>query len=421
MATGGGISRAAQDFFRSANQTALPDGTTDNTDAISRQGRVAITPGMAADPVAVLDVARQARTGNDPRTAESVFYTTGNLGSGLNYSWDDATFQANIGYGRAEIRHTNQSQGIGFGYDTIYATGYAANADLVLRTRGNGTFSTIWPVLNGPYHYDERVGIAARVSGSSTGFLTRYWRGNAVVAQVYTDFADIGAGGRFQWDLRGGAGSVVPGMRLRPANDGVNNTNNTELYVGENQVHNRKLVLYDGGAGDTSFYGFGINASTFRYQTPNVTSVHSFFQGASEQIRFDASGIVIFPTAAPPAATIATDTPLMRNPTTGRITAAPAGSQIKRRWSGTAVTDAAGNFTVNFPAGRFVATPVCVITPGPSANKNLVDSRITALSAASVSGNVQQSLSVTLLAIKLLAAKVPANGVTVQIQAEEAG
>jgi hypothetical protein len=37
-----------------------------------------------------------------------------------------------------EFRHANESQGIGLGYNTIYATGYNADQDLGLKARGNG-------------------------------------------------------------------------------------------------------------------------------------------------------------------------------------------------------------------------------------------------------------------------------------------
>jgi hypothetical protein len=41
--------------------------------------------------------------------------------------------------GGIEFRHSNASQGIGFGYNTIYATGSNADQPLVLKARGNGT------------------------------------------------------------------------------------------------------------------------------------------------------------------------------------------------------------------------------------------------------------------------------------------
>ena len=41
--------------------------------------------------------------------------------------------------GGVEFRHSNASQGIGFGHNTIYATGSNANQDLILKARGTGS------------------------------------------------------------------------------------------------------------------------------------------------------------------------------------------------------------------------------------------------------------------------------------------
>jgi hypothetical protein len=43
--------------------------------------------------------------------------------------------------GGVEFRHLNGSQGIGFGYNTIYATGSTANQDLTLQPRGTGSLT----------------------------------------------------------------------------------------------------------------------------------------------------------------------------------------------------------------------------------------------------------------------------------------
>jgi hypothetical protein len=87
---------------------------------IDASGRVGIgTNG----PKAQLDVQAAARTSptNHPASINGM-YLTGNLApdSGV------------------EFRHSNGSQGIGFGYNTIYATGNNANQDLNLKPRGTG-------------------------------------------------------------------------------------------------------------------------------------------------------------------------------------------------------------------------------------------------------------------------------------------
>jgi hypothetical protein len=46
-------------------------------------------------------------------------------------------------------------------------------------------------------------------------------------------------------------------------------------------IANRKIVLHDSANNDNQFYGFGINASTLRYQIPSTFDKHSFYVGAS--------------------------------------------------------------------------------------------------------------------------------------------
>ena len=68
-----------------------------------------------------LDIQAVNRTGN--HATGRPLYVTGNIGA------------ADTGI---EFRHTNGSQGIGFGYNTIYATGTNVNQDLSLMARGQG-------------------------------------------------------------------------------------------------------------------------------------------------------------------------------------------------------------------------------------------------------------------------------------------
>jgi hypothetical protein len=75
-----------------------------------------------ANPVARLDIAQTARTGDGHPTAVKGLYVTGD-------------FDAADG---VEFRHTNGSQGIGLGYSTIYATGSNADQPLNLQPRGKG-------------------------------------------------------------------------------------------------------------------------------------------------------------------------------------------------------------------------------------------------------------------------------------------
>lgn len=88
---------------------------------VQKDGNVGIgTP----SPIASLDIASVTRidAANHPKSVKGL-YITGDFAPDSN---------------GVEFRHTNGSQGIGFGYNTIYATGSNANQDLNLKPRGVG-------------------------------------------------------------------------------------------------------------------------------------------------------------------------------------------------------------------------------------------------------------------------------------------
>jgi hypothetical protein len=88
---------------------------------IDERGSVGI--GTAA-PRATLDIQQASRTGVHPQNIPGL-YVTGDFGDAAGI----------------EFRHTNGTQGIGFGYNTIYATGGNANQNLNLKPRGAGQVS----------------------------------------------------------------------------------------------------------------------------------------------------------------------------------------------------------------------------------------------------------------------------------------
>jgi hypothetical protein len=83
---------------------------------LTHEGRVGIGN---TTPIALLDI-KNGRSGTSPNHNMAFYVTT-----------DIAAF----GPG-PEIRHSNQSQGIGFGYSTIYATGYNPNQEINIISRG---------------------------------------------------------------------------------------------------------------------------------------------------------------------------------------------------------------------------------------------------------------------------------------------
>ncbi|TRT42766.1 MAG: hypothetical protein EWV85_24250 [Microcystis aeruginosa Ma_QC_C_20070703_M131] len=74
------------------------------------------------NPIASLDIASASRTGTHP-TAVKGLYITGDF---------------NADNDGVEFRHSSGTQGIGFGFNTIYAAGSAANQDLGLKPKGTG-------------------------------------------------------------------------------------------------------------------------------------------------------------------------------------------------------------------------------------------------------------------------------------------
>lgn len=81
----------------------------------------------------------------------------------------------------------------------------------------------------------------------------------------------------------------------------------------------------------------------------------------------------------------------------------------------TAVTDGSGNAVFTWPAGAFAAPPV--VTVSVQAAAGMRSPTITANSATSTTVHVLGAPVVSLLGIQILAASVPASGVTVHAQA----
>ncbi|MFJ4627187.1 hypothetical protein [Streptomyces sp. NPDC088847] len=97
-------------------------------------------------------------------------------------------------------------------------------------------------------------------------------------------------------------------------------------------------------------------------------------------------------------------------PTRGSYT--PISGRVERA---TGVTDSSGNVTVNWPAGTFSVPPV--VTVGIQGAAGFRSHTITANSATATTINVLGAPVVSLLGIQILAASIPASGVTVHVHA----
>ena len=97
-----------------------------------------ITIGSTNAPFGRLDIHQGTRTGHSPPTHNPALYVTSD---------------AKINDQGVEFRHSNQSQGVGFGYASIYATGYNSNQALSIISRGS---SNVY-IKNYAVHSDDRL------------------------------------------------------------------------------------------------------------------------------------------------------------------------------------------------------------------------------------------------------------------------
>jgi hypothetical protein len=73
---------------------------------------------------------------------------------------------------------------------------------------------------------------------------------------------------------------------------------NGVVNVGNNQVFNKQLVLYDSSSSDapstaTTFYGFGVNSHVLRYQVDTTSSSHKFYGASTNYATIDNTGVNI--------------------------------------------------------------------------------------------------------------------------------
>ena len=99
---------------------------------IDKKGNISFKPPAKQGKINMetnIDIATKKRSGINPKNQPSL-YVTGDSHSG-EYG------QKSI----AEFRHTNQNQGIGIGYNTIYATGNHPNQSIHLKSKGLGVIN----------------------------------------------------------------------------------------------------------------------------------------------------------------------------------------------------------------------------------------------------------------------------------------
>ena len=241
-----------------------------------------------------LDVAGDIRTFVN-NTRSSLYVGNGtydaaiNLWDGAGAAWQLRTGSFNLSIGNGTIGGTintrltiNSVGNVGIGTGSPGYTMHLANS----ATAGNiSGFSNFAPNMTAG---SRLLSIIGKDSGVQNGFYT--W---------YEHVGDNNTGNYLHWDANGqnnifvikgngtvGIGSTSPTQALEV---------NGSVRIGNNNVYNKLLVLWDSSTSDavasaTSFYGFGINNSTLRYQTDGTGSAHRFYNGATNYYQITSAG-----------------------------------------------------------------------------------------------------------------------------------
>lgn len=176
-----------------------------------------IGPGTTA-PVARLDIAQEGRSGTHPTAAKGL-YVTGGIGADAD---------------GVEIRHSNGTQGVGIGYNSVYATGSNANQDLGLKPRGTGRV-----VANGPLVVNGLL----QVSGANV----------LVDGNRKLQFTDADVTNNLKLQLWSGYGLGINGGTLFYAADG------NHSFRDANGT-NERMLLTTGADGGLTVRGTGISS-----------------------------------------------------------------------------------------------------------------------------------------------------------------
>jgi hypothetical protein len=147
--------------------------------------------------------------------------------------------------------------------------------NLMINTAANNNLGINLPTSGYGIHWDDTINIVSRIYDDGdlricTDDNIHFYTGSTT-SSPGTERITLNNSGYV------GIGTTAPNYTLAV---------NGPAQFGANTLNNKIIVLYDGNSGDnwtagTSFYGFGINNGTLRYQVLSTGDYHKFYCGSS--------------------------------------------------------------------------------------------------------------------------------------------
>ena len=176
----------------------------------------------------------------------------------------------------------NQSDGPQIGLLSV-----AAGQDNLVPGFASAAFGMDNIALSG-YNFTAGFGNEARsVTAAALGFNNIVKAQHGFVVGLHNDttdiaFGDIANAGDRLFQIGNGSSTTNRSNAitvLRNGNMGIGTASPNAPLQFSNTAQNRKIVLFEDADNEHQFYGFGINGSTLRYQTPATGDDHVFFSG----------------------------------------------------------------------------------------------------------------------------------------------
>lgn len=240
-------------FRQSPSATILPQTQTEN---ISRTGNTAFGNVQSATPIARVDIAAGNRTGTDRRVATTQpLYVTGTL-PGVN----STAIPGVTPTGGAEFLHSNQTQGMAFGFDGIYTCGSNTNQDFTLKQQGSGTHRRIWGNVAQAISEERNQSNFA----VNSGFRRDYYVQNAIVFREYF-YDPTGDGVNYRQHVNFRHNGAERRAYLWKTSELV--ASSASLSISANTLNKDKLVMYNEAWSGQQFMGYGMESGAMTAQT----------------------------------------------------------------------------------------------------------------------------------------------------------